>query len=273
MSSSTDYVLGQSPEAARRLEIQDLHFADASEQLIDGLKLRAQDRVIELGCGPGMFSRRLIKRLGAGGVVVAVDSGAGLLEQAKALLAGAGPAKFEPTLADISQLGPWLDGADAVCGRAVLHHVPMAEFLIGRLRTRVKPGTRIGFMEPDFRTPLARIAYLEATGRGELEPLRVWARVINELYLIRRISPCVGATLAAAFTDAGYSNVQARYHEFPCNDLVIDNMIMFYDEVGETLEKLKIITRTECASQQELLKKVPAGSPAVWGTHVVNCLA
>jgi len=270
MSSSTNYVLGQSPEAARRLDIQDRHFAEASEQLLEALKLRPQDRVVELGCGPGMFTRRILRRLGAGGTLVAVDSGTGLLDQAKALLANAGPARFEPTHADIAQLGPWLDGADVVCGRAVLHHVPMAELLVGRLRTRVKSGARIGFMEPDFRTPLARIAYLEATGRTELAPLRVWAAAINDLYLIRRISPCVGATLAAALTDAGYKNVQSHYHEFPCNDLVIDNMIMFYDEVGETLEKLGIITRTECVRQQELLKKVPAGSPAVWGTHVVN---
>ena len=48
---------------------------------------------------------------------------------------------------------------------------------------------------------------------------------------------------------------------------------MFYDEIGETLEKLGIITRVECAKQQELLRLVPAGSPAVWGTHVVSCEA
>lgn len=273
MSPSTDYVLGQSPEAARRLEIQDRHFAEASEQLIDFLRLNPTDRVVELGCGAGMFSRRLMNRLGAGGSLVSVDSATGLLEQAKALLAKAAPAKFEPTLADASQLGPWLDGADVVTGRAVLHHIPMAELMIGRLRTRVRPGTRLGFMEPDFRAPLARVARLEAEGKSELAPLRVWATVINELYLIRRISPCVGATLATAFADCGYRNVRHAYHEFPCNDLVIDNMIMFYDEVGETLERLGIITRAECAKQQDLLRKVPHGSPAVWGTHVVACEA
>ena len=51
------------------------------------------------------------------------------------------------------------------CGRAILHHVPMAEVFVGRLRTSLQPGTRIGFIEPDFRSPLARVAYLEATGR------------------------------------------------------------------------------------------------------------
>ena len=273
MSTTTDYVLGQSPEAARRLEIQDRHFAAPSEQLLDSLKLRPTDRVVELGCGPGGFTRRIMNRLGAGGTVVAVDSATGLLDQAKALLANAGPAKFEPTLADASQLGPWLDGADVVTGRAVLHHIPMAEFVVGRLRTRVRPGTRIGFIEPDFRAALAKVAYLEASGRPELAPLAVWARVINDLYLIRKISPCVGATLAYALTAAGYKNVQATFADFPSDALVIENMIMFYDEIGETLERLGVIARAEIAVQKELLKRVPPDSPAVWGVHVVTAEA
>ncbi|HEV3438540.1 MAG TPA: SAM-dependent methyltransferase, partial [Gemmata sp.] len=78
MSNSTGYVLGQSERAARRLEIQDRHFAIPSELLLDDLKVRPTDRVVELGCGPGGLSKRILKRLGAGGVVVGVDSSPGL---------------------------------------------------------------------------------------------------------------------------------------------------------------------------------------------------
>ena len=56
MSEAQDYVLGQSARAARRLEIQDAHFADLSERLLDDLAPRPHDRVVELGCGPGGFS-------------------------------------------------------------------------------------------------------------------------------------------------------------------------------------------------------------------------
>src|SRR5207248_11573689 len=98
-------------------------------------------------------------------------------------VAGGSGAKFEPVLADIAQRGSWLDGADVVVGRAVLHHVPMVEFMLGRLRARLRPGTRLGFLEPDFRSPLGRLGYLEATGRPELGTLRVWATAINQLYL------------------------------------------------------------------------------------------
>ena len=173
MSERQEYVLGQSEGAARRLEIQDAHFAAESERLLDELAVRPADRVVELGCGPGGFSRRILKRLGAGGVLVAVDSSQGLLTQAQANTAGISAARFEPVCADIAGLGPWLDGADVVLARTMLHHVPMVEIVLGRLRARLRPGTPVGLLEPDFRSQLARIGYLEATGRkpADVHPL------------------------------------------------------------------------------------------------------
>src|SRR5947209_12473932 len=98
MTEASGYVLGQSARAARRLEIQDAHFAEVSEKLLDELALRPNDRVVELGCGPGGFSRRILRQLGVGGVLIGVDCTPGLLEQARNALTGLGPAKFEPTL-------------------------------------------------------------------------------------------------------------------------------------------------------------------------------
>ena len=106
MTEAQGYILGQSQRAARRLEIQDGHFADASERLLDDLALRPQDRVVEIGCGPGGFSRRILRRLGAGGVLVGVDASEGLLTQAGAALADAprcGPSPRHSPL----RLSPW----------------------------------------------------------------------------------------------------------------------------------------------------------------------
>jgi ubiquinone/menaquinone biosynthesis C-methylase UbiE len=272
MTNKTDYVLGQTAEAARRLEIQDRHFAAPTESLLDELALRPNDRVVELGCGPGGLTRRLVARLGPAGVVVAVDTSAALLAQAAALLAGKGPGRAEFVQADVSVPGPWLDAADVVVGRAVLHHVPMAEFLLGKLKAILRPGTRVGFLEPDFRSPLARLAYQEATGHPELAPLREFARVINELYLARRISPAVGATLRQTLETAGYRRVRTAWHEFPTDDGVIENMAMIYNETRETLEQYDILTPAEVVEQQRLLRALPPGPhPAVWGLHQVVC--
>lgn len=274
MSEAPRYVLGQSARAARRLEIQDAHFAEVSERLLDELALRPQDRVVELGCGPGSFSRRIMRRLGAGGVLVGVDYSAGLLDQARDLLAGMGPARFEPVAADIAQLGPWLDGADVVVSRTVLHHIPMVEFVLGRLRAALRPGTRVGFLEPDFRTPLVRVGYLEATGRPELVPLRIWATAINQLYQANRLSPDVGATLARAMDLAGYRHMRAFWAECRSDKSMIENMQMFYEEVRDRLVELGILSAAVIDEQEHLLHALPVESlPPAWGIYGVACEA
>jgi ubiquinone/menaquinone biosynthesis C-methylase UbiE len=246
-----------------------------SERLLDDLELRPQDRVVELGCGAGSFSRRVLRRLGAGGVLVGVDVSAGLLQQAQAALAGQGPARFEPVQADIAELGRWLDGADAVVARTMLHHVPMVEFVFGRLRARLRPGTRVGLLEPDFRSPLGRLAYLEAMGRSEVATMCVWARAINELYLARRISPAVGATLARTLELAGYQRVRETWQECPTDAAALENMLMFFDEVRDRLIALGILTGEAIDEQQRLLRAMLTGPtlPAAWGIFRVACEA
>jgi ubiquinone/menaquinone biosynthesis C-methylase UbiE len=272
MSEVKGYILGQSEQAARRLAIQDAHFADLSERLLDDLGLRPNDRVVELGCGPGSFSRRILRRLGEGGVLVGVDASEGLLVQASSALASMGPARFEPVLADIAGLGPWLDGADVVVGRAVLHHIPMVEFVLGRLRATLRPGTRVGFIEPDFRSPLGKLGYLQSRGRTELAPLGVWATAINKLYQANRISPDVGASLARTLETAEYRNIRGGWSACRSDSMMIENMLMFYDEVRDRLPALGILTIAEIEEQQRLLRGLSADTlPPAWGIYRAAC--
>lgn len=274
MTDKQAYVLGQSQRAARRLEIQDVHFAEVSEQLLDELALRPDDRIVEFGCGAGSFSKRVLRRLGEGGVLVGVDCTEGLLAQAQANLGGIGTARFEPLLADVSQLGDWLKDADVVVARTMLHHIPMVELVLGRLRATLRPGTRVGFLEPDFRTPLARLSYLEVTGRPELAPLRVWAMAINQLYLATRISPAIGATLAQTLAMAGFRNVRSHWVETRSSAVTVENMLMFYDEVREPLVRFGILTAAEIDEQQRLLRELPMEDlPPAWGIFRVACEA
>jgi ubiquinone/menaquinone biosynthesis C-methylase UbiE len=266
--SAREYVLGQSERAARRLELQDRHFAAASEALLDALELTAADRVAELGCGPGGLTKRLARRVGT---VVAVDASESLLAQARTALAGAPNVTF--VRADVSHLGEWLTGADVVLGRAILHHVPMAEFALGRLKAQLPPGTRIGFLEPDFRRPLAELAR-QAEARPQLSPLLTFARCINELYAAWRISPAVGASLPGALADAGFADVRAAWHPFATDADVLENMSLIYDEVRDTCAALGIISAAEQDEQKRLLAAlVPGDLPAVWGLHCVTARA
>jgi ubiquinone/menaquinone biosynthesis C-methylase UbiE len=274
MPEAQGYVLGQSATAARRLEVQDAHLADVSERLLDDLWLRPGDRVVEFGCGPGSFSRRVLRRLGQGGVLVGVDASEGLLTQARAALAGAGPARFEPVLADVSALGPWLDGADVVTGRTMLHHIPQVELLLGRLRAALRPGSRVGFIEPDFRSPLGRLAYLEASGRPELAPLRAWPVMITQFYQANRLSPDVGASLGRTLEGAGYRQVRAEWTEGRADEMMIENMLMVYDEIRDRLAVLGIMSNEEVSEQQRLLRALPVQSlPPAWGIFRVTAVA
>lgn len=106
MTDPQGYVLGQSAAAARRLAIQDRQFAGQFERLLDLLDLRPADRVVELGCGPGGLTRRLLRRLGPAGVVVGMDASPGLLNQARAAVAGAGAGRFEPGTPGSEPSGP-----------------------------------------------------------------------------------------------------------------------------------------------------------------------
>jgi len=274
MSASREYVLGQSTDAARRLEIQDAQFADVSERLLDDIALRPTDRVVELGTGAGGFSRRILRRLGEGGVLVGVDYTTGLLEQARQNLADVSAARFEPVLADVSRPGPWLDGADVVLARTVIHHIPMAEAFLGRLRKALKPGTRVGFIEPEFRALLGRFAVLEASGRPELAVLRIWAEGISRFYQASGLSPEIGATLAWALEAAGYRDVHVHATETPTDETVIENLLLYYDEIRERYETMGIMTPAEIEQQKQQLLALPDGElPAVWGIYCVTAVA
>jgi ubiquinone/menaquinone biosynthesis C-methylase UbiE len=274
MSAPREYVLGQSADAARRLQIQDAQFADVSERLLDQVALRPNDRVVELGTGAGGFSWRILRRLGEGGVLVGVDYSTGLLEQARQYVAGVSAARFEPVLADVSRPGPWLDGADAVLARTVIHHIPMAETFLGRLRNALQPGTRVGFIEPQFRALMGRFAVLEGSGRSELAVLRQWAEGISRFYQASGLSPEIGATMAWALEAAGYRDVHIHASETPTDETVIENMLLYYDEIRERYVTMGIMTPAEIEQQKEQLRALPSGElPAVWGIYRVTAVA
>jgi ubiquinone/menaquinone biosynthesis C-methylase UbiE len=273
-STSQDYVLGHGAAAARRLEIQDAQFAEVSERLLDDINLRPDDRVVEFGVGAGGFSRRILRRLGKDGVLVGVDYTTGLLEQAQQNITGCGAGRFEPVVADVSQPGPWLDGADVVVGRAVLHHIPMAEGCLGRLRAALRPGTRIGFIEPEFRAFLGRIAVLQAAGRQNLDVLRRWAEGIVRFYHASGLSPEIGATLGWALEGAGYRDVRRHLDEGPTDEILIENLLMYCDEIRDKYAALGIMSPAEMDEHKRQLQSLSLGGlPSVWGMHRVMAVA
>lgn len=180
--AARDYALGANDAAARRLEIQDAQFAAISERLLDRLSVRPSDRVVELGIGAGSFTRRLLRRLGPEGTLIGIDKTQGLLDQAAKNLVAVSSARMEFQLADINDADPWLANADVLAGRTVLHHLPMPEVQLGRWRSILRPGTRLGFIEPEL------LYYDEIRDRYAASGTMTVSQIARDQELLRALS-------------------------------------------------------------------------------------
>jgi ubiquinone/menaquinone biosynthesis C-methylase UbiE len=271
---SVSYALGTTASAARRLEIQDAQFAAISERLLDRLNIRPSDHVVELGIGAGSFSRRIVERLGPDGNFVGVDYSQGLLDQASRNLAAVSKAKLQFVSSDIQAVGSLAAESDVLTARTVLHHLAFPEVLLGKLRRVLRRGARLGFIEPEFRVPIARLAALEAEGRTELAPLRRWAEGISRYYQRCGLAPCIGATLARTLELAGYQQVDSEWFECPTDAAAIENMLLYYEEIRDKYVSLNVMTSNQIDDDQRLLALLSTENlPAVWGMYCVTCAA
>ena len=120
------------------------------EVMCDFVGVGPGDRVLEVGCGMGRYTMLLAE----GGVAVeGLDLSPRLLEQ---LAAANATGRAIPVHAhDMLDAPASLHGAfDAVVGFFVLHHVHDLDACLGALAALVRPGGRLGFLEPNPANPL-----------------------------------------------------------------------------------------------------------------------
>jgi ubiquinone/menaquinone biosynthesis C-methylase UbiE len=116
-----------------------------AELLIERASIKPGMKVLEFGCGTGMFSRRIAA---AGALLTAIDLSPDLIAEAQK---EQGP-NVAYQIGDIEML-PFNDAAfDAVVGSSVLHHVQVEKALTNALRV-LKPGGMIAFAEPNMLNP------------------------------------------------------------------------------------------------------------------------
>jgi ubiquinone/menaquinone biosynthesis C-methylase UbiE len=108
--------------------------------VFDQLKLAADSRVLELGCGPGSLWRPNLARIPTGWKITLTDFSPGMLAEARANLAGAHPFAFEQADA---QAIPFADSSfDAVIANHMLYHVPDRPKAFAEIRRVLRPGGR-----------------------------------------------------------------------------------------------------------------------------------
>ena len=116
--------------------------------LLDMLPLGC-DRVLDVGCGDGLFGRRLAGRATS---VVALDPDAEQVSVAKATCADA--TNVAVVQADLLSVGFLEPSFDAVTCLAVVHHLPL-EVAITKMVRLLRPGGRLVLLGvwPDVATP------------------------------------------------------------------------------------------------------------------------
>ena len=103
-------------------------------------------RVLELGCGTGIFTRQWAA---TGASLLAVDLALDLL---RVVAAGQPPVEAWWAAMDVEALGLRAGVFDAVVGVSVLHHVDLSRTL-AEVRRVLRRGGRIAFSEPNMLNP------------------------------------------------------------------------------------------------------------------------
>ncbi|MEZ4451902.1 MAG: methyltransferase domain-containing protein [Nannocystaceae bacterium] len=127
---------------SRRYDLAALVLRRFQRQAVAALRLRPGDLVYDLGCGTGLLLEHLVAAVGPTGRVVGIDLSEGMLERARARVAGAGWDNVELVRADLTKYLPD-ERADSAIFCLSLSVIPVYEEVLAASVKLVKPGHRM----------------------------------------------------------------------------------------------------------------------------------
>src|SRR5919204_4327052 len=162
--------------------------------LLNAVGVRAGDRVLDIGCGPGYFARMLAEAVGPDGSVVGVDAAPEMVEYARRKARRLPNSRFQAATA---QALPFPDGAfDVVTSSLMLHHVAKEDRLtsVGEMKRVLRPGGRLLLAE--FSIPQDGVWRVVAamTGHGGKGALP------RQRKMVGRVSPVEPIVAEAGFS-------------------------------------------------------------------------
>jgi len=118
--------------------------ADMGTPALDRLELDGDERVLDIGCGSGRVTERLMERL-EGGTAIALDGSASMLEEAARRLARFGD-RVSYVQADLEKPPLPIEGrVDAIMSTATLHWVVDHNALFEGIGTAIGSGGQLSF--------------------------------------------------------------------------------------------------------------------------------
>ena len=198
------------------------------------LNISAGERVLDVGCGSGVVTREIARRVGRSGLSVGLDPSPALLAVARDLTHEAGLAdRVEFREGDARRL-PFADGSfDAAVCVTVLSHVPNGEAAIPELVRVVRAGGRLGVF--DFDTDMTVFTHPDRDLTRRIVAAASDATAVNG-WLVRQ--------LPALFERAGLIDVRARGF-FPLETRRQSFYASMADRSAEAAVKAGAVTESE----------------------------
>ena len=140
----TDYMFPHSwPYERERLALMSAMLDPHTLFRIDRLGLTEGWRCLELGAGNGSISKELAARVGPSGHVVSIDLDTAFLDQLAL-------PNLEVRRQNVVETELEMGAYDLVCTRALLHHLPQWQGVLGKIAAALKPGGVVLVQEPDM---------------------------------------------------------------------------------------------------------------------------
>ena len=252
MSDVWANVAALDPGTQQRLaEVLETRGADVQQQamretFLGDVEFPADARVLEVGCGTGVLTRRLAGQPGVGSVV-GVDTAESLLEKARELAAGSDDVRFE--VADARSL-PFEDGSfDVVVFDSTLSHVPEPGRAVAEAFRVLGPGGKLAAFDGDYATTTVAL--------GDHDPVQtcvdaMMASSVTDRWLVRRLPALIercGFELTA-FRSYGFAEIAGGGYMLSVVDRGAD-LLCTRGEIGED---------TAAALKAEARRRVEAGT-------------
>ena len=248
MTQPDVYLLGRNLAEGDRLKRQIADLAPDSDAQLEKIGIRAGERIVDFGCGPGGVLHLLARRVGPTGSVLGIDRSAHFVEAARRFVADLGLTQVEVREGDAYDTGLPRGSFDGGHMRLVLVNVPKPELIVRELVSLVRPGGWVASFEADFVT------------QGMDPPSPEYARLLAAYHAhatSQGIDLFIGRRTHRLFREAGLTDiiVDAIVHLHPVGHSRRPILRDFINNVRDKLIAGGFISRDQLERDMEIIER------------------